>query len=173
MAKTPKPVTTRSVLKKSRTGWHFLEVSATIAKRFETDPKTRRVVCTLNETHTFQCALSPNKGVYTIGVSVPTRNKLALVEGDEVIIRIEADTSRYGAPMPEDFAEVLKQDPEGSRLFHALTGGMQRSLLYYIGNVKNLDRRIELGLIVLQHLKDNGGKLVADRLQDDVKQPLF
>jgi bifunctional DNA-binding transcriptional regulator/antitoxin component of YhaV-PrlF toxin-antitoxin module len=173
MARPPKSVRLTSLLRKSRTGWYFLDVSAEIARRFETDPKTRRVVCTLNEQHTFQCALSPNKGTFTIGVNSEIRRKLNLSEGDEVVIELIEDTSKYGAPMPEDFEEVLRQDPEGDRLFHALTAGMQRSLLYYIGNVKNVDRRIELGLIVLRHLKENGGKVIGDRLQEDVKRPIF
>lgn len=170
MTKSAKPVKLTSMLKKSRSGWYFLEVTPDIAKTFETDPKTRRVVCTLNGSHTFQCALSPNKGIYTIGVNKPLRAALDVEEGDEITIRLELDTSKYGAPIPEDFEEILRQDHEGDRLFHNLTGGMQRSLLYFIGNVKNIDRRIELGLIVLEHLKENGGKVVGERLQEDIKR---
>jgi hypothetical protein len=173
MAKAPKPVKLTSVLRRSKTGWYFLDVPAGIAKRFETDPKTRRVVCTLNGEYSFQCALSPNKGVFTIGVNTEIRKKLGLNAGDEIAIRLEQDTSRYGAPIPEDFEEVLRQDPEGDRLFHALTGGMQRSLLYLIGSVKNIDRRIHLGLIVLEHLKENNGKVIGKRLQEDITRPIF
>lgn len=82
MPKSVKPVKLTSVLKKSKTGWYFLTVQPEIAKRFETDPKTRRVVCTLNGSHTFQCALSPNKGVYTIGINKPLRAELGVEEGD-------------------------------------------------------------------------------------------
>jgi bifunctional DNA-binding transcriptional regulator/antitoxin component of YhaV-PrlF toxin-antitoxin module len=173
MAGTKKSVTCKSILTRSKTSWYCLSVTPEIANKFETDGKTRRVVCTLNNSYTFQCALMPNKGRFTIGVAKPIREKLGLNEGDTVSIRIEPDTSKYGAPMPEDFEEVLRQDDEGSRLFHALTAGMQRSLLYYIGNVKNIDRRIQLGLIVLEHLKQNGGKMVADQLQEDIKRPIF
>lgn len=163
----------RSVLRRSKTGWYFLDVLPEIAKRFETDPKTRRVVCTLNDAHTFQCALSPNKGVFTIGVNTAIRKKLNLNHGDTVSITLEPDTSKYGAPMPDDFAEVLRQDDEGSRLFHALTGGMQRSLIYMIAAVKNVDRRIHLGLVVVEHLKENDGKVVVERLSEEIKRPIF
>lgn len=173
MAKTPKAVKCTSVLRRSRTGWYFLTVLPEIAKQFETDPKTRRVVCTLNGAHTFQCALAPNKGVYSIGVNTGIRKKLGVNEGDEVAIRLEQDTSKYGAPMPEDFEEVLRQDPEGDRLFHALTGGMQRSLIYLLGSIKNIDRRIHIGLIILEHLKENNGKVIGERLHEDMKRPAF
>jgi hypothetical protein len=173
MAARQKHIKCKSSLTKSKSGWYFLHVSPDIAKRFETDPKTRRVVCTLNDSHTFQCALMPNKGEFTIGVSKPIREKLGLNDGDTVSIRLEPDTSKYGVPMPEDFVEVLRQDPDGDRLFHALTAGMQRSLIYMIGSVKNLDRRIHLGLIVLEHIKENGGKVVAEHLHQDIKRPIF
>lgn len=173
MKSAVKPVKLESILTKSTSGGYFLDVSPEIAEQFKTDAKTRRVVCTLNEIHTFQCALMPNKGKFTIGVSKPIREKLRLGEGDTVHLKIEKDTSKYGAPMPEDFEEVLRQDEEGSRLFHALTAGMQRSLLYYIGNVKDIDRRIHLALIVLEHLTENGGKIVPEQLQHDIKRPLF
>lgn len=173
MPKAPKPVKLRSVLKRSKIGWYYLEVSADIAKRFETDPKTRRVVCTLNNAHSFQCALSPNKGIYSIGVNVPIRKKLGLKEGDTVAIQLEQDTSKYGAPMPEDFQEVLRQDAEGKRFFDALTGGMQRSLLFYLASIKNIDRRIHLGLIILEHLKENNGKVIGERLHEEAKRPVL
>lgn len=171
MAKPRKPVKLMSVLVKSKGGWHYIEVSAKIALRFETDPKTRRVVCTLNGAHTFQCALSPNKGVFTISVNAEIRKKLNLAEGDEVTVELAEDTSKYGAPMPEDFEEVLRQDPDGERLFHALTAGMQRSLIYLLNGIKNLDRRIHAGLIVLEHLKENNGTVIAERLNEDLKRP--
>lgn len=168
-----KPVSLKSTLTKSASGWYYLTISPEIAKRFETDPKTRRVVCTLNGSHSFQCALLPNRGQFCIGISKPIREKLQLHEGSTVMVRLQKDTSKYGGPMPEEFDEVLRQDAEGDRLFHALTAGMQRSLLYMIGSVKNIDKRIHLGLIVLEHLKENGGKVVAEQLQHDIKRPIF
>lgn len=173
MKSASKPVKLESILTKSASGWYYLTVSPEIAKGFETDGKTRRVVCTLNESHTFQCALMPNKGRFTIGVSQPIRKKLLLQDGDTVTFRLEKDTSKYGMPMPDDFAEVLRQDSEGDRLFHALTPGRQRSLLYMIADPKDIDKRIHLGLSVLEHLKENGGKIDAEKLQEDIKRPLF
>jgi len=76
-------------------------------------------------------------------------------------------------PMPKEFREVLKQDKEGNRLFHALTPGKQRTVLYYIGKAKDIDRRIHLALVIIEHLKDNDGKIVYPKLADELKRPIF
>lgn len=151
----------------------YLEFSPDIGKHFETDAKTRRVICTLNGEHSFHCALSPNKGRFVIGVNTAMRKKLKLEPGDDVAVELVVDDSRYGAEMPDELAEVLKQDPAGDKLFHALTSGMQRTLIYMIAAPKNVDKRIHLALIVLEHLKKNDGKVIGDILQEEIKRPLF
>src|SRR5688572_2364707 len=125
MSHSKKSVSCKSILTKSATGGYFLGFSAEVGKHFKTDARTRRVVCTLNCVHTFQCALLPNKGEFCVGVSKAIREKLGLVEGDTVHVLLEPDTSKYGAPMSEEFEEVLRQDPDGALLFHALTAGKQ------------------------------------------------
>ena len=171
MATSKKPLKLKVPLTKSKSGWYFLRFPAELGLRFQTDPRTRRVVCTLNDTHTFQCALLPNKEEFCIGVSKPIREKLGLEEGAVVRVELIEDTSKYGAPMPKEFQEVLRQDREGSRLFHALTGGKQRNLIYWIGSVKDVDRRIHMALLVLKHLTENDGNLIADKLYKEMKRP--
>lgn len=163
--------TTKATLTKSKSGWYFLRFPKRVGLRFQTDPKTRRVVCTLNDEHSFQCALLPSKDEYCIGVNAAVRKKLGLSEGDTVRVVLEPDTSKYGAPMPEELAEVLNQDEDGSRLFHSLTPGKQRSLIYWVSSVKNIDDRIRLSLIAMEHLKNNNGKVVGEKLHEESKRP--
>lgn len=61
--------------------------------------------------------------------------------------------------MPEELEELLHQDEEGNRLFHALTPGKQRTLLYYIGSPKTADTRIYRAVAVVEHLKTYNGKI--------------
>jgi bifunctional DNA-binding transcriptional regulator/antitoxin component of YhaV-PrlF toxin-antitoxin module len=131
------------------------------------------VVCTLNGDYTFQCALLPNKEEFCIGINKAVREKLGLVDGSVVKVKLEPDTSKYGAPMPEELREVLNQDPDGDRMFHALTGGKQRSLIYWVRSVKDVDKRIHLALIMLKHLRDNDGKVIGDQLYEESKRPMF
>jgi uncharacterized protein YdeI (YjbR/CyaY-like superfamily) len=79
--------------------------------------------------------------------------------GDEVRVAVQRDESTYGLPVPEEMAEVLAQDKEGDKLFHALTRGKQRTLLYIVGSVKQSDKRIHRSLVIVKHLKDTGGAI--------------
>ena len=154
-------------------GWHFIPVTAKIGEKFEKKDGSRRVVCTINGTETFQCALLPSDGDFVIVVNKVKRDRLKIVGGDKITVELKIDDSKYGLPMPAEFKEVLKQDRAGNKLFHSLTPGKQRSLLYLIGKVKDVDRRIHTALIVIDHIKKNEGKILGDQLQDELKRPVF
>ncbi len=153
-------------------GWYFIRVSAKQAAAFDFDGKGRRVVCTLNGRVKYQCALMPSRGDFVIIVNKKNREILGAVEGSPLSVLLEMDTSKYGLPMPKEFKEVLRQDRDGDRLFHSLTAGKQRTLIYAVGNIKNIDRRIHNALIIIQHLKDNSGKIDFPKLGEELKRPL-
>jgi uncharacterized protein YdeI (YjbR/CyaY-like superfamily) len=64
---------------------------------------------------------------------------------------------------------VLKQDADGKKLFHSLTPGKQRTLLWYTVKHKDEDRRIQTALVMIDHLKKNEGKIVWRELSDELK----
>ena len=154
-----------------QSGWHFIPVSSKIAEQLAFPDKNKRVVCTLNAAESWQCALMPYQGEFFILVNKQKRTKLGIEAGDPVAVELLRDESRYGLPMPEELREVLNQDPDGDTLFHALTPGKQRSLIYMITNVKDIDRRIHTALLMVEHLKKNEGKVVGDRLYEELKRP--
>ena len=177
MPKAAKTLKLTSVLTKSGNvfGWHFLRFTAKAVAglKFE-DKKSRRVVCTLNGSHTFQCALLPwTKGGFCIVVNKKIRDKLGIVDGNKVKVELVKDDSKYGLPMPKELREVLRQDPNGNKHFHALTAGKQRSMLWWIGKIKDVDKRIHSALIFIEHLKRNDGKIVPDRLTEELKRPIY
>ena len=176
MPKTAKPLQLTSVLKKSNNefGWHFLRFDAKqVAALDFPGKKSRRVVCTLNGSYSFQCALLPwTEGGFCVVVNKKIRDKLGIYDGDKVKVELEKDESRYGLPMPKELKEVLRQDKEGDKLFHALTPGKQRTMLYYIAKSKDVDRRIQWSLILIEHLKKNDGKIIFPSLSEELKRPL-
>ncbi|MGD9588650.1 MAG: DUF1905 domain-containing protein [Pyrinomonadaceae bacterium] len=170
-----RPVKFKAILSKAPadSGWHFIPVEEKIGKRFEKKDGTRRIVCTINGTETFQCALIPWGEIFTIIVNKEKRDRLGIAAGDTIAVVIELDESKYGLPMPEELQEVLNQDPEGDKLFHSLTAGKQRSILYFVGKIKDIDKRIHTALIFIEHIKRNEGKIVQEELTQELKRPAF
>jgi hypothetical protein len=170
-----KPIKFKTTLIRSGqydSGWHFVHVAAKIGEKFEKKNGSRRVVCTINGTEGFQCALLPSDGNFVIVVNKAKRTKLGIEEGSRITVELARDESKYGLPMPPEFKEVLKQDRHGSKLFHSLTAGKQRSILWWIGKIKDIDKRIHTALIFIEHLKKNDGKIVHDRLDAELKRPM-
>ena len=103
-------------------------------------------------------------------VNQKVRTELNLSDGDKVLITLEKDTSEYGIPMPESFRVLLDQDEVGSQFFHSLTPGKQRSLIYIVGKVKNVDSQLNKGLAILDHLTEVKGKLDFKALNVKIKE---
>lgn len=138
--------------------WHILRVPRAKVEHFGFRGNLRRVVCTLNGVETLQCSLFPSRGDYFITLSKKLRTKLGLEPGAMVMLEIERDESKYGMEMPEEFAEVLRQDSEGARLFDALSPGDQRLMLKLVVSAKDPDRRIVRSLVGIELLKQHLGK---------------
>ena len=154
-------------------GWHFLVVTKEIVAKLEFTGKFKRIVCTINGSEGFQCALMPSGGLFYIIVNKEKRDAIGIVAGDTVDVLLEKDESKYGLPMPEEFEEVLKQDPDGDRMFHALTEGKQRSILYQLSKPKDIDVRIHQALLIVEHMKENDGKIIDKQLYEELKRPVF
>jgi len=149
-------------------GYHF-PVPGEIVTKF-VEGNDRRVICTVNDSVKFHCALMPHGKISYILANKLLRNKLQINYGDEVTIALKKDRSDYGFPMPESFQELLDQDQEGSQIFHSLTKGKQRSLIYLVLKVKNIDSQINKGLAILHHLRDTKGKLDYKSLNERIKE---
>jgi len=175
MNKSNSPVRFQCELTRSTTGsgWHFLIFGNEIAAKLGFEGKFKRVICSINGAKGFQCALMPWGELFYIIVNKGKREALGIVEGDTVDVELIRDESKYGLPMPPELKEVLKQDTKGDRLFHKLSEGKQRSILYFVGKIKDIDRRIHASLIVLEHLKENDGKVIDKKLHEELKRPSF
>ncbi|MDQ3016944.1 MAG: YdeI/OmpD-associated family protein [Bacteroidota bacterium] len=148
---------------------YHVKVPKTIAL-FYLDQGDIRVVATLNNSLTFQCAIMPaGEEVYFINLNKKIRDQLKLQEGSNIEVSLKKDESEYGLPFPDEFKELLAQDSAGNKLFLALTPGKQRNLLYAVGMVKNSDMRIHRSMIILDHLKKNKGKIDFRELNQEMR----
>lgn len=152
-------------------GCHFV-VPAWVLAAISESNEDRRVVCTLNNKVTYQCAILPfGNGIYVITVNKKWQTQLKLTIGAKVEVTLRKDNSEYGLPMPKELAELLRQDEEGERLLHALTPGKIRTMLYLAGQPKNSDTRLRRAVAIVEHLKKNQGKIDFKKLNEKLKKP--
>lgn len=129
----------------------------------------KRILCTLNNTLTVSRAMSPKDGYHYILLNKDVLKKCGLENGSPVHVVLQPDVSKYGIDITEEMQEVLYSDPDGSDLFHKLTPGVQRSLIYIVNKIKNSQLRIERSFVILEHIKKMKGKVDGKILQQDFK----
>jgi len=129
----------------------------------------KRIKCTLNNTITVSRAMSPKNDFHYILLNKEILKKLKITFGEVVSVEIQPDVSKYGMEITEEMEEVLFSDPDGSDLFHRLTPGVQRSLIYMINKIKSSQLRIERSFVILEHIKKMKGKVDGKILQQDFR----
>lgn len=130
----------------------------------------KRLICTLNNKETIHCALlSMGNGTYFIMINATLRKKLHLTFGSKLNLKLKEDKSKYGIPMPMEMAEILAQDEVANTLFHALTPGKQRTLLYQIGLPKISETRIKKAVLITRYLVEANGKIDFREMNEYVK----
>jgi hypothetical protein len=148
--KKQKPISfTSTYHQSSEGGMNYVLVPAEIRQQFYTKGPAR-VVATIGSLEPFQCGLMPMRtGEGFLIVNNERQKKLNLSEGDEVVVSITADTSEYGAPMPEELEAILEQDPEAKAIFDGLTAGKKRAVMYAVNRAKGVEARIEIAVKAL------------------------
>ena len=134
------------------------------------DEHSKRVVCTVNGTEKYHCAIhNDGMGGHRIMLNQQRCKKLGLVRGELLDIELEKDTSEYGVQMSDELREVLDQNPDADRIFHSLTKGMQRTLIYWSDNVKSSEIKIRRAIVMTDHLVAQNGKPDHKLLNEEIK----
>lgn len=108
-------------------------------------------------------------GDFFINVSKNVRKAANLELGDEVNFTLDADKSEYGMPVPEELVELWAMDEQAYSVFHKLTAGKQRSLLYRMGQPKTSATRAKRAVQFMEYLKSTNGILDYKELNIFVK----
>lgn len=153
-------------------GYSGLTVRADDVKELLEQTTDRRVMCRFPEAEVEKHAalMHDGSGHYFINISKDIRKEVGIDFGDEIDFELRPDNSKYGMPIAEEMAILLEQDPEADRVFHSLTLGKQRSLLYLIGKPKRSDTRLTKALGVVEYLKSTNGRLDFKELNAALKQ---
>ena len=150
-------------------GYHHFPVDPKTTKQLSSEGH-RRIVCTVNNQVVMHCALMPQGEGSFIMVSKKVRSELGIVLGDNVELNLKKETSEYGMPMPESFEMVLIQDEIALAHFKKLTPGKQRSLIYIVKKLKNIDKQITKSLAIAAHLTEMNGQLDFKLLNEKIKE---
>ena len=133
------------------------------------DAKIKRIIVSYNDGNPVHNAFLSKDGGKFIKLNKKTMKDGHLTVGDKLTVMIKEDKSKYGVPIAAEMEELLKQDIEGEVLFHKLTDGKIRSLLFKINSYKSTDKRIETSIVILDHLKANSGVLDWKMLNEAFK----
>jgi Domain of unknown function (DUF1905)/Bacteriocin-protection, YdeI or OmpD-Associated len=140
-------------LKKLPNSSHYIMLDATTVAKL-TKGGNKRVICTINKTEKLHSAIMPKKeGGHFVMIGSSICKKLKLKVGSEIQVSFEIDKTEYQFEMPEELKEVLDTDEEANKIFHALTSGNQRGLIYLLSLVKSSDKKIERALKIAESIK--------------------
>lgn len=141
-------------LKKFTNGMHYLSLDDETVSSL-TIHNNKRVIGTLNNQFVFHCAILSHKEVgHYVTIGLTLCKKLKIKEGSFLKASFIIDTSKYQFEMPEELAEVLRSDEVANRIFHELTEGNQRGLIFLVQQVKSVDKKIERALKIATQLKN-------------------
>ena len=149
-------------------GHHFL-VPKNVAQHY-LENKQKRLICKLNNLIEYNCALmARGQGEYFILVNGEIRKKLKLEIGSELDVEIKEDKSEYGMPVPQEVIDLFAHEDMFYKLFHLLTPGKQRSLLYLVGKPKTEEVRVKKAIVICNHLINRNGDVDFKILNQDFK----
>lgn len=134
---------------------HLIVVPDEIAKQFVTGKGAPRILCSVEGSAEFPCALNPRHGRHVIIASqqLIKKNKLSLERPFSIAIRHDPHN---GLGLPEELAEVLEQDEVASKAYDALNDGHKRGLIHYINQAKSVDSRVKRSIEIMEKMKERG-----------------
>lgn len=138
----------------------FLVQEADVRDLLKRDKNPGRIIFSINGNGKISRALMPSgDGNYFILINQEICKQYKLEPEVEVVLQLSPDDSEYGMPLPEELAELWAVDEDAYTIFHKLTPGKQRGLIYQIGKPKGAETRIKKAVQISEYLKSVNGKL--------------
>ncbi|PPK85651.1 uncharacterized protein DUF1905 [Neolewinella xylanilytica] len=148
----------------------FLIPAPAIVDILAREKNANRVICRINDEGEVHVGLMHDgQGGYFMTVNQQLCKQYGLEVGDEVQLEFRPDDSEYGIPVPKEARELWDLDPEARTVFHQLTPGQQRGLLYLIDKLKRPESRAKKAVQIHEYLKSVDGKLDYRQLNAYIK----
>ena len=143
---------------------------AAVAELLRRERNPTRVVVETGSGHRLHTGLmNDGRGDHFITVNQQLRKREGWDVGDQITLTITPDDSDYGIPVPAEASELWDLDPEARTVFHSLTPGQQRGLLYQIDKLKRPESRAKKAVQIHEYLKSVDGKLDYRQLNAYIK----
>ncbi len=148
----------------------FLVQEADVRELLQREKNGTRIIFSINGAGRIHRAFMPaGDGNFFILINQEICRQFNLVPEVPVTLQISPDNSEYGMPLPEELAELWAVDEEAYRVFHTLTPGKQRGLMYQIAKPKGADTRVKKAVQISEYLKQVNGKLDYRELNAYIK----
>ncbi|MDX2001034.1 MAG: YdeI/OmpD-associated family protein [Chitinophagales bacterium] len=113
-----------------------------------------RLIGSLNGAPFRLAALSNGAGQFYLSVSRDLKKAAGAQMGSLVKVDLAIDPNPDALDMPEEWLEVIAQEPEVGKIFNELTVGYRRSILHYLNGAKRSDTRIKRSLELAEKLRN-------------------
>lgn len=129
-------------LDQKRGGYCYFPINKQLIMQYEKNSKTR-FICTIDDSYTFSCGLNHlGEGNYFVMLTKDRMNNIGKSVGDSIAIQLVEDTSKLGIEIPEVLEILLEQDPSLNAKFAQLTPGKQRSIIFQMNKIKDLNKQV-------------------------------
>jgi hypothetical protein len=129
-------------LDQKRGGYCYFPINKQLIMQYEKNSKTR-FVCTIDNSYVFSCGLNHlGDGNYFVMLTKDRIKKINKAVGDSIDVQLEEDTSKLGVEIPEVLEILLEQDPRLNAKFLQLTPGKQRSIIFQMNKIKDLNKQV-------------------------------
>lgn len=138
--------------KGEKTGWTFIEISASQAQKLKPNTKVSfRVKGKLDEFEIQKTALIPmGDGKFILPINATIRKGIKKKQGDKLKVALEADEREIA--LSHDLITCLKDDPQAYTFFKSLTKGHQQYFSKWIESAKTAQtktKRIVMAVVAL------------------------
>lgn len=129
-------------LDQRRGGYCYFPINKQLIMQYEKNSKTR-FICTIDDSYTFSCGLNHlGEGNYFVMLTKDRMNNIGKSVGDSIAIQLVEDTSKLGIEIPEVLEILLEQDPRLNAKFAQFTPGKQRSIIFQMNKIKDLNKQV-------------------------------
>lgn len=152
--------------KGEKTGWTYIEISASQANKLKPNTKVAFRVKGMLDSHAIsQVATIPmGEGNFILAINGVMRKALGKKQGDKIKVTLEADDSKI--VLSPDLMTCLKDDPLALAAFKKLPGSHQKYFSRWVESAKTSTtktKRIVMTLTALSKKMDFGAMLRASR----------